>query len=71
MSQNSRTFTPRQLMREGFAELFSSAAEEGAFIFIRSEGIGSAAAKKRYPQFAGKKFLVTLVEDESCEQPSA
>lgn len=72
MSHNSRTFTPRQLMREGFAELFSSAAEEeGAFIFIRSEGIGSAAAQKRYPQFAGKKFLVTLVEDESCEQPSA
>lgn len=72
MSQNSRTFTPRQIMREGFVDVFQRAAEpEGALIFIRSEGYGSAAAQKRYPQFAGKTFRLTLVEDdEACEVQS-
>lgn len=67
MSLN-RTFKPRDLMRQGFEELFKLASEpEGAYIHVKGSGSGSGFAQSRYPQFAGKRFLVTMVDAEKPE----
>jgi len=61
-TNQQKHFKARDLMREGFGDIFKAAADKDVDAFITISGTGYAASK--YPQYAGKKFRLTLVESE-------
>lgn len=54
-------FKARDLMREGFSDIFKAAADKDVDAFITISDKGFAAS--RYPEYAGKKFRLTLEEE--------